>query len=90
MIGAKEAGKGFKIYCLCSGAYLWDFLFTSKAVQVSELKSQSELGFSAQNWKISPTHRVVIQLAKTLPTNNTHTIYVDNFFTHAKLAGALR
>lgn len=49
-----------------------------------------QLGFPASKWKLTPSSLVVIQLCKSLPANLGFVLFVDNFFTNARLFKALR
>ena len=82
MMCSKAAGKGFKIYSLCSGDYLWDFVWTNPTHGISE---------SIKVPGLTDTGSVVYNLYKQLPDGpNRYTIYTDNFFTSVDLFSALR
>jgi Transposase IS4 len=91
-IDNKAAGKGYKAYTLCTGYYVWDFLYTSKVVPVPEAED-----FTPHNSTVkafTDTERVVLTLVKRLlashPPNTKFRIAFDNFFTSHKLYEELR
>lgn len=80
-IGTKAAGVGFKIYSLCSGSYLYNFLFASRVSKVSNLKKKP--GFTDSS-------AVVYRLCQSLPSDRGYVVFMDNFFTNVKLLKALK
>ena len=82
MMCSKAAGEGFKIYSLCSGDYLWDFVLTSPVHGISE---------STKVPGLTDIGSVVYNLSKQLPGGpNRYVVYTDNFFTNVDLFTALR
>jgi hypothetical protein len=90
-IDNKAARKGFKIYTLCSGHYLYDWMYTSKAAKVPE----------ANEYPPHPTYGVftdsermvltmVEALVKTHPSTFRFQVVFDNFFSTTRLFDQLR
>ena len=80
-IHSKAAGKGFKIYCLCSNNYLFAFMYASKPSKIVGLQLTKNLSDSAS---------VVMQLVKQLPQPYEYVVYLDNFFSSVKLFSCLK
>ncbi len=79
LIPTKRTEKDFKIYSLCYENYMINFMFSSKASNISGLKKLS--GFTDSS-------SIVIKLCKSLPNYgepNMVVLYTDNFFTNVKL-----
>ena len=81
MMCSKAAGEGFKIYSLCSGDYLWDFVWTSPTQGISE---------STKVPGLTDTGSMVYNLCKQLLYRDQYIIYTDNFFTSVDLFSALK
>jgi hypothetical protein len=64
--------------------------FSSQRVKISELKSAQQLNFSSRSWKLTSSSLLIIQLCKSLSSDQSHALFVDNFFTNAKLFKALK
>ena len=82
-IGSKEAGTGFKSYCLCWGNYLLGLKYTSKVAKITGLIKPPGLD-------LPDTQAVVVQLLKELLKSRQYYVYTDNFFTNSRLACRLR
>ena len=78
-IDSKQAGTGFKSYCLCWENYLLGLKYTSKIAKITGLKKSPGLD-------LPDTQAVVVQLLQELPQPRYHWVYTDNFFTSSKLA----
>ena len=83
IIDSKEAGTGFKFYCLCWSNYLLSLKYIFKIAKITGLIKSSGLD-------LSDTQAVVIQLLKELSESRHYWVYTDNFFTSTKLAFNLR
>ena len=59
-IGSKEAGTGFKSYCICWDNYLISLRFTSKTAKISDFRNNKSLG-------LPDTQAVVVELLRELP-----------------------
>ena len=59
---------------------------------MSELKTPGQLKFPTTKWDLSPSSIVVIQLARSLPSDEglKYVISLGNFFTNTKLFKALK
>jgi hypothetical protein len=80
----KPIKQGYKIFALCAhGGYTWDFSYWSR-----DEKNPTTV---PRIRNFNPTANAVLNLASTLParTQQCH-IYMDNFFTSAKLFSKLR
>ena len=80
----KPIKQGFKIWALCEGGYLYNFMFCPRFWKTGELEQQKLL---------IDTGAVLYQLALTiqpLPNGQTYTIYRDNFSTSPPLFRALK
>lgn len=91
-IDNKAAGRGYKEYTLCTGYYVWDFLYTSKVVPVPEAEDFTPHNTDAKAF--TDTERVVLTLVKRLltshPPETKFRIAFDNFFTSHRLYEELR
>ena len=88
----KLAGRGFKIYSLCFKRYVWNFMWTSQWKKKGPIGLKANAFFEkiVNTLKLSPSERVALQMALTLPHPERHTVYMDNFFISTKLLEALR
>ena len=77
----KVADKRFKIYCLCSGNYLFVFMYASKSSKIVDLKLIKGLSLSAF---------MIMQLVKLLPQPYEYVVYLNNFFSFIKLFMSLK
>lgn len=81
-IGTKTAGVGFKIYSLCLGNYLYNFLFVSRVAKINKLKKKSGLTDSSS---------IIYRLCETLPADRGgYVVFMDSFFSNVKLFTALK
>jgi hypothetical protein len=90
-IGNKAAGKGFKIYTLCAGYYLYDWMYTSKAAKVPQAKY-----FTPQNpgyGSFTDSERMVLTLVEGMVQRHPElrfSVVFDNFFSTTRLFDELR
>jgi hypothetical protein len=90
-IDNKVAGKGYKIYCLASGHYLWGWMYTSKAAKVPQARY-----FTPSDPDSSPftdTELMVLTLVDDLcqaHPGSKFSVVFDNFFTTTRLFKELR
>src|SRR5450755_4455102 len=78
----KTAGKGYKVYALCSLGYLYNFVFISRTQKIAEVPVKKGVRYTS----------IMIQyLMRRLPNGGTkHVIYLDNFFTTVSLLSTLK
>jgi hypothetical protein len=91
-IDNKAAGKGYKTYTLCSGFYVWDFIYTSKIAKVPQAEAFTP---QSEDYKaFTDTERVVLTLVKSLlashPPETRFRVAFDNFFTSHRLYQELK
>ena len=89
-IASKEAGTGFKCYCLCSSNYLLSLRFTSKTVKISDFINSKRWELSDEVVRLPDTQAVVVELLQELSRPWQYYAYTDNFFTSIKLCNVLR
>ncbi len=70
-----------------SGLNCWLF---AQRVKISELKTDRQLGFSDKTWKFTSSSVLVIQLCKSLSSIQSYGLFLDNFFTNARLLKVLK
>jgi Transposase IS4 len=90
-IDNKVAGKGYKIYCLASGHYLWGWMYTSKAAKVPQARyfTPTDPDSSA----FTDTELMVLTLIDDLRRahpDSKFSVVFDNFFTTTRLFKELR
>jgi hypothetical protein len=89
-IDKKAAGKGFKIYTLCSGYYLYDWIYTSKASKVPQAKQYPP----SVDGPFTDAKRMVLTLVKAMIESHPPTfrfqVVFDNFFSTTRLFDQLR
>jgi hypothetical protein len=69
----KAAGKGYKVYALCSLNYLYNFVFTSRTQKIAEVPVKKG---------VRHISTIIQYLMRRLPNGSTrHVVYLDNFFT---------
>jgi hypothetical protein len=85
-IDNKAAGKGFKIYTLCSGYYLYDWMYTSKVAKVPKVK---EYPAHPTYGAFTDSERMVLTMVEALVKSHPPTfrfqVVFDNFFTTTRL-----
>jgi transposase IS4-like protein len=90
----KAAKKGYKIYSLCEGSYLIDFLFTSKKVQITELRAYKPTSDLYKHTEFTDSERVVLTLIDRFrerhPDRQHYMVVLDNFFTTHRLLSELK
>ena len=86
-VDAKEAGRGYKMYCMTDQGYLIGFQLTFRKRGIERLQTNRQLGI-AKKEELSPTQRVVLQLMKSLPAPST--AVMDNFFCDIKIGKQLK
>jgi Transposase IS4 len=90
-IDNKVASKGYKIYCLASGHYLWDWIYTSKAAKVPQARQYHPSDVNSPPF--TDTELMVLTLIDDLRKahpDSKFTVVFDNFFTTDKLFKELR
>jgi hypothetical protein len=91
-IDNKAAGKGYKVYTLACGHYLYDWIYTSKIAKVPQAKMYTPQDPSALPF--TDTERMVLTLVQNLieshPEGFKFQIVFDNFFTTDRLFRELR
>jgi Transposase IS4 len=91
-IDNKAAGKGYKVYTLACGYYLYDWIYTSKIAKVPQAKQYTPKDPSALPF--TDTELMVLTLVEHLlkshPEGFKFQIAFDNFFTTDKLFRELR
>ena len=81
-IPSKPLPVGYKVIALCCSGYTIDWMLTSRTESFAGLERKPEL---------SPTSSAVLQLCRTLDTNNySFIVYTDNGFSTIPLFRALR
>lgn len=90
-IDNKAAGKGFKIYTLCSGHYLYDWIYTSKVAKVPQAKHYKSRISQAL---FTDSERMVLTLVEAMieshPPGYRYQVVFDNFFSTTRLYDELR
>jgi hypothetical protein len=93
-IDNKAAGKGYKVYTLCCGSYLYDWIYTSKRAKVPQAKNYIPQSEGFENDAFTDTERMVLTLVEQLldshPDGFRFQIAFDNFFTTTRLFTELR
>ena len=91
-IDNKAAGKGFKIYTLCAGSYLYDWIYTSKVSRVPQAKHY--VPRSPQHTAFTDSERTVLTLVEAIidshPPGYRFQVVLDNFFSTTRLYEELR
>jgi hypothetical protein len=81
-IPSKAAGRGYKVYALCTHGYLYDFVFTSRIQKIAEVGEEKD---------VRQTFTMVQYLMKRFLNEGYHYIvYLDNFFITANLLASLK
>jgi hypothetical protein len=62
----------------------------AQRTKISEAKTGRQLGFPDKTWKFTPSSLLTIQLCKSLPSIRSYGLFLDNFFTNARLLKALK
>src|SRR5262249_31999118 len=73
--------EGYKIFALCEAGYTYWFMWSSKKEKIGELIRIDGL---------TDTGSMVFQLAGQLSKQQSHVIYLDNYFTSVPLFNKLR
>ena len=95
-IDSKAAGEGYKLYIAADEDYCLDFLYSSKATGVAELRTfqpTSALYKTVKNKSFSDSETVVLTLVDRLREAHPSlpfSVVTDNFFTTHKLFSELR
>jgi hypothetical protein len=93
-IDNKAARKGYKIYTLCCGHYLYDWVYTSKRAKVPQAKNYVPQSEGYEDDAFTDTERMVLtmveQLLESQPEGFKFQIAFDNFFTTTRLFTELR
>jgi hypothetical protein len=93
-IDNKAAGKGYKVYTLCCGHYLYDWIYTSKRAPVAQAKNYIPQSEGYEDDAFTDTERMVLTLVEQLldshPEGFRFQIAFDNFFTTTRLFTELR
>jgi hypothetical protein len=93
-IDNKAARKGYKIYTLCCGHYLYDWVYTSKRAKVPQAKNYVPQSEGYEDDAFTDTERIVLtmveQLLESQPEGFKFQIAFNNFFTTTRLFTELR
>ncbi len=93
-IDCKAAGKGYKIYTLACGSYLYDWIYTSKAAKVPQAKYYKPQSEGYEDDTFTDTERMVLTLVESMlksqPQGFQFQVVFDNFFTTTRLFDELR
>jgi hypothetical protein len=93
-IDSKAARKGYKIYTLACGSYLYDWIYTSKKAKVPQAKFYVPRSQGYQDDAFTDTERTVLTLVeamlKSQPEGFQFQVIFDNFFTTTRLFDELR
>jgi hypothetical protein len=93
-IDVKAAGKGYKIYTLACGSYLYDWIYTSKAAKVPQAKFYKPQSEGYEDDAFTDTERMVLTLVESMlksqPAGFQFQVIFDNFFTTTRLFDELR
>ena len=93
-IDCKAAGKGYKIYTLACGSYLYDWIYTSKAAKVPQAKYYQPRSEGYKDDVFTDTERMVLTLVESMlksqPQDFQFQVVFDNFFTSTRLFNELR
>jgi Transposase IS4 len=95
-IDSKAAGEGYKLYLVADEDYCLDFLYSSKATGVAELRTfqpTSALYKTVKNKLFSDSKAVILTLVDRLRDvypSLPFSVIIDNFFTTYKLFSELR
>jgi hypothetical protein len=93
-IDCKAAGKGYKIYTLACGSYLYDWMYTSKAAKVPQANYYEPRTPGYEDDAFTDTERMVLTLVelmiKSQPAGFQFQVVFDNFFTTDRLFNELR
>jgi Transposase IS4 len=93
-IDCKAAGKGYKVYTLACGSYLYDWIYTSKAAKVPQAKYYTPRSKGYEDDAFTDTERMVLTLVESMlksqPQGFQFQVVFDNFFTTTRLFDELR
>jgi hypothetical protein len=93
-IDCKAAGKGYKIYTLACGSYLYNWMYTSKAAKVPEAKYYEPRSEGYEDDAFTDTERMVLTLVESMlksqPQGFQFQVVFNNFFTTTRLFDELR
>jgi hypothetical protein len=93
-IDCKAAGKGYKIYTLACGSYLYDWIYTSKAAKVPQAKYYEPRSEGYEDDAFTDTERMVLTLIESMlksqPQGFKFQVVFDNFFSTTRLFDELR
>jgi hypothetical protein len=69
---------------------IWKADILTQIVKISELMTTKQLKFSISKWKLTSSFLMIIQLCKSLFFDLDFVLFLDNFFTNARLFKVLR
>jgi hypothetical protein len=84
----KPIKKGHKVFALCWRGYTWDWRYNSRTqgiINSGSKKKARQIQASEDETELTPTSKMVLDLAKTLPEDKLFHIYMGNYFTSVPL-----